>query len=529
MIATQETVADLYRRVRSKLPAPKLPHSFSLMKKPVQLIRVRESMLEICEDGIRLLSKVKLPMKSVGIFGKPLSGKGLLLNILAGKLGQAYMIKTENAKTPGIWIWGSEASQATLYIDCITLSEKFRGENARLIALMTMLSSVVIYNSLGPISHTDLKSLNALAFMQKISGDDNVITDTHFIWVLRSFQLNLEGENGPITTNEYMHEVLQNFSSSKPGLGLSNMSDLYATLNRLFVSINCVALTRPTFDKSQLNTYETLQMADLEPLFVSQIRELMSEIEGKLTNKLLFGVPMTGTMTAYMLGELVSRINSDMPIVSEALQEMLTEAELKHLLSKAKETYYSELDLDFEILPTSEAELCKVLLKARQKAEAILSENLTFTPLLKAKAYEEVNAIAENTQRYWNTVNAELSDVYNQALADRLLKPVKAITGEAITQDSYQHYLNRWNTFIEYYKVEARGVNRLRPVMKFLSENQTSSFYKYISRELENYTVSILATRTSKAAMTRTKADLETKLQETISRAGMLNLKVGAM
>jgi hypothetical protein len=509
-MADPEAATDLYKLIENKNHKLKLPQTFSIMQRPVQLIRVREDRLEICEDGNRLLSKIKVAMKSVGVFGLTNSGKGLLLNLLTGKLGQKYKIVFERM-TEGIWIWGSEQSESTVFIDCITLSEEHSVVNSRLIALMTMLSSVVVFNSLGPISLSDLRQLSLFNFMSNYSG---LITNTHFIWLLRSFELNVYDEHGLITPHKYMQGILQAYSAAEGELG--------GDLHRLFASVACTALSRPTLDEELLVSYENLQESDLTPKFLAQVRSLKAEIESKLTKKLLFEVPMSGTMTAFMLSDLLDRINQDMPIEKQSVLHKLAIAKHRHLISKAEETYYSELDLDYESLPVSEVTLSGMLLKARMKSERILAEDEAF----KAEAYDQLSVIAEVSERYWFTVNAELSDVYNQALAERLLKPILASVGEAITQDSYTHYIENWNHFIATYKQQARGVNRLRPVMRFLNENQTAAFNKHFSIELDKYSKQIQHATESKATMTRTKRDLEDNLQTSSQRLSSITFKV---
>eukprot|EP00359_Climacostomum_virens_P005186 CAMPEP_0204900540 /NCGR_PEP_ID=MMETSP1397-20131031/2532_1 /ASSEMBLY_ACC=CAM_ASM_000891 /TAXON_ID=49980 /ORGANISM="Climacostomum Climacostomum virens, Strain Stock W-24" /LENGTH=552 /DNA_ID=CAMNT_0052068703 /DNA_START=15 /DNA_END=1673 /DNA_ORIENTATION=+ len=522
---TEDPVEALYTKIKSKTFAFQRNHSFNILQKPVQLIKVRDAQLEVCEDGLRLLKKIKIPMKSVGIFGKPNSGKGLLLNCLTGKIGQSYKIKNESALREGIWFWGSEESQNILYINCNTFEDDNKEANARLIALMTMLSSVVIYNSLGPINHNDLKCLTSFAFLRKISINPDVVTDLSLIWVLRSFEMNLPGDDGPMTANDYMHEVLHHFSP-RAASGFASVTDLNNILESIFTTTNCIAMTRPTYDEDLLVSYEKLQTSDLEPRFLEQLKSLTTEIDNKLKKKSLFGVKMTGTMTAYLLEELLICINTNTPVVSNSILELLTQAEYKNLVSKAKETYFSQLDMDYEKLPITEVKLFGILMNARQKAEHILAENMTFTEAMRAEADEELNILADNTQRFWVQVNAELSDVHNQALADRLLKPVQAVSGEVVTEDSYSKYLTTWNSFIEVYRAQARGVNRLRPVMKFLSENQTTSFYKHFSKELDKFQIKILSAKASKASVMRVKNALEAKLKEMDRRSKSMHNKI---
>jgi hypothetical protein len=134
---------------------------------------------------------------------------------------------TINPCTKGLWIWKkviySENDVPTIVIDTEGLGAFDEDENhdAKIFLLALLLSSLIIYNSLGTIDENALNNLSLVINLSKkiqlknreASPDDLdelASMFPSFLWVLRDFTLKLvDAEGSHISSKQYLESALK--------------------------------------------------------------------------------------------------------------------------------------------------------------------------------------------------------------------------------------------------------------------------------------------------------------------------------
>lgn len=107
-----------------------------------------------------------------------------------------------------------EGKVPALIMDTEGLGSLEEGENTdmKIFLLATLLSSYLIYNSMGSIDEKAIQNLGLIVNLSNIlqktkrSDHDDILTCfPSFMWLVRDFFLKLENENGEkITSKEYL-------------------------------------------------------------------------------------------------------------------------------------------------------------------------------------------------------------------------------------------------------------------------------------------------------------------------------------
>lgn len=137
---------------------------------PVQLVSPDDthSQLVIQKGGIEVLRKFSTGFGVISVIGPLHSGKSFLLNQLRGKMRGFELGQTVHPKTKGLWIWDEllqdEKGKKFVLLD----TEGFYASNvtsvydAKVFSIATLMSSMVVYNSIRSI---DMGSLEALELL----------------------------------------------------------------------------------------------------------------------------------------------------------------------------------------------------------------------------------------------------------------------------------------------------------------------------------------------------------------------------
>lgn len=96
--------------------------------------------------------------------------------------------------------------------------QKNQTHDAKIFALVVLLSSLFIFNSMQTIDENSIQSLSLAAelsnFIKIKSGEDLGLMTPKFLWLLRDFALELKENGRDITENEYLENRLSNFARS---------------------------------------------------------------------------------------------------------------------------------------------------------------------------------------------------------------------------------------------------------------------------------------------------------------------------
>lgn len=211
------------------------------------------------------------PISIVSILGKYRTGKSFILNKLIPQ-GSFLVGSTINSCTKGLWMYllpkplflshilgkkklenllKASDSQDSGFIIIID-SEGYGGvdENAshdnRIFILTLLLSSYLIYNSVGTIDET---ALNNISMIIKLSNEiqeksENFVQLPGFLWLLRDFVLKLEDKAGNVmSAKDYLEGALELQK------GVSDAVEKKNKIRRMFKHFfgdrDCLAMVRP--------------------------------------------------------------------------------------------------------------------------------------------------------------------------------------------------------------------------------------------------------------------------------------------
>ena len=318
------------------------------------------------EEALAVLKSITLPIAPIAIVGRYRTGKSFLLNKLIGSGAKAFSVgDTIEACTRGINLWSEPlelqnedgTSYAVLFLDTEGVSSTAADSehDARIFSLAVLLSSLIVYNSVGVIDEDAISNLGFVANLTRhiqskseinnqnieekevVDNDNNddddesLLTRTSdrqipfpsFIWVLRDFALELrDSESGEtISAREYLEQSLAQQSSFSTDAQARNR--VRRSLTGFFKRRDCFTLVRPVDDEEQLAQVDTLPESSLRETFRSQLTELRSHILDDLAKP---KVGMSGKgefVTGRMLGGLacayVAAINARaVPSISNA-------------------------------------------------------------------------------------------------------------------------------------------------------------------------------------------------------------------
>ncbi|MEE6516067.1 hypothetical protein FKM82_025272 [Ascaphus truei] len=208
------------------------------MPLPVCLIENQEGKdLVINKDAVQILSDITQPVVVVAIVGKYRTGKSYLMNKLAGKRNGFALGSTVQSKTKGIWMWcvphPSKPGHTLVLLDTEGLGDVEKGDSgndAWIFSLAVLLSSTLVYNSVGTIDQESVEKLHYVTELterikvksspkDKDEDEDDSAEFKRifpsFIWCVRDFTLMLELDGRRITEDEYLQNALKLKKGSK--------------------------------------------------------------------------------------------------------------------------------------------------------------------------------------------------------------------------------------------------------------------------------------------------------------------------
>lgn len=177
-------------------------------------------------EALEILKSISEPIAVVGVAGLYRTGKSYLLNrVLLNRSSGFGVAPTINACTKGIWMWRKPIKAQTedgqivnmIIIDSEGLGavDQDANHDCRIFALVLLISSMFIYNSVGTIDENAISNLSLVINLTKHihikSKNEDMDTEDYasyfpsFLWVLRDFTLQLvDTEGGDITSTKYL-------------------------------------------------------------------------------------------------------------------------------------------------------------------------------------------------------------------------------------------------------------------------------------------------------------------------------------
>lgn len=293
------------------------------------------SSYQVNPDAVAYLETITTPIATVSVVGLYRTGKSTLLNTLCDTDGAFAQGDTVNACTKGIRIrkapLHASDSLTVFLLDSEglgSLSASGPDHDTRILSLTLLLSSSLLYNSVGAI---DDASLAQLGLMTRISKSIRIDAEKEatecelaaffpkFTWVLRDFSLKLESTDGTCCSEqEYLESALADAE------GTEDRNKIRKAIRDAFSSRCMVTLPRPA-EHTQKMTRRSMSNA-----FLNGVKDLRKRVLSDIHTLKAGEHPMTGGMFAQVCSSFVDAINrpGSMPCIQDSFS-MLAEIQAR--------------------------------------------------------------------------------------------------------------------------------------------------------------------------------------------------------
>ncbi|XP_004648589.1 guanylate-binding protein 6-like [Octodon degus] len=463
------------------------------MLAPVCLIENVNEELSVNQEARQILDQISNPVVVVAILGLYRTGKSYLMNRLAGQNSGFPLGSTVQSKTKGIWMWcvphPTKPDCTLVLLDTEGLGDVEKGDpknDSWIFALAVLLSSTVIYNSMGTIDQQALEQLHYVTELTKhirsksSSNSDGVQDSIEFVsffpsfcWIVRDFMLELKLQGQPITADQYLENALKLIPDENPKSEVVNLPR--ECIRNFFPERNCFVLDRPTDDKHRLLHIENISEDELDPDFEEQTCSFCSYIFTNAKIKTLKeGIVITGNRLGSLVETYVKAINSGaVPCVENALTT-LAQFENAAAVQKAA-AHYSEQMAQRVRLPTDTLqELLDVHAACEKEAIEVFME-CSFKDENQEFQKQLVKIILDEKKDFLSK-NEEESDQYCQKELSQLSKPLmeSTLAGTFWVPGGHQLYMDTRKQIEEdYRKVPRKGVKAGEVFQKFLQSQAT--------------------------------------------------------
>ncbi|XP_021265529.1 guanylate-binding protein 1-like isoform X2 [Numida meleagris] len=310
------------------VPVPPMPA-------PLCLVNNKDGVLSLNPAAMAVLQEVPQPLVVVAIAGPYRTGKSFLMNRLAQRRTGFPLGPTVRAETKGIWMWclphPRRPGMTLVLLDTEGLGDPNKGDShndAWIFTLALLMSSTLVYNSMGTIDQKALEQLELVTQLSELirvrDGDKDGNSSAEgedeaedcefvgffpsFVWVVRDFTLELRVGERPISEDEYLEQALE----LKHGHGrkVQNYNMTRECLHNYFPTRKCFVLPSPV-GAEEHGRLEELPEAALAPRFLQQAAKFCNYVLSSAWPKALpDGAALTGRGLCMLLHSYVDAINS---------------------------------------------------------------------------------------------------------------------------------------------------------------------------------------------------------------------------
>ncbi|KAG9463590.1 hypothetical protein GDO78_021456 [Eleutherodactylus coqui] len=465
------------------------------MDNPVCLIENHgDGTLQVNKDALDILSRFTQNVVVVAIVGKYQTGKSYLMNILAGRKNGFALGSTVQSKTKGIWMWcvphPMKHKHTLVLLDTEGLGDVEKGNSQNdswIFALTVLLSSTLVYNSMGTIDQQAMDQLhyvteladriNVKSTKQKDDLEDDASefkrTFPSFVWCVRDFILQLKVDGKDITEDEY----LQNALKLKRGRSTAvlNYNQPRECIRDFFHSHKCFVFDRPA-STMNLQNLDDMNQSQLEPAFVQQSKKFCNYIYKESPVKTL---PGGHQMTGRNLGDIaISYVDSirsgSIPSIENAVLG-LSKAENSRAIQEALSKYDKLMDEIVSKFPTeTQEEFFNLEKKCHSEALEVFmklsfrDENQEYQEKLleqmdqKKAAYQQQNE--EASTRKCRALLQELSAAMEKGIKE----------GKYAVPGGYKLFTEEKKSLeADYLKANCKGLKSLEVLKDFLKEKES--------------------------------------------------------
>lgn len=270
------------------------------------------------------------------------TGKSFLLNrcLLNLQNGAGFGVGPSiNPCTKGLWIWGTPVLGYTengeqlnvLVVDTEGIGglDEDNSHDMRVFSLAVLLSSYLVYNSMGSIDENAIQCMSFVTNLSKhircrstqdsdASDQKNAETgqaDAHlvqhmprFMWTVRDFTLQLVNDDGAeIPPQEYLEKALDDLPDV--GGAQTARNEVKQHLRKYFPERDCYTMVRPVVKEELLQSLDSMPLEDLRPEFVEQVLTLRKKVMQAMKPKEINGQAMDGAIWIALTQQYLDAIN----------------------------------------------------------------------------------------------------------------------------------------------------------------------------------------------------------------------------
>ena len=470
-------------------------------------------------EALEVVRAIQTPVCVLSVAGLYRTGKSFLLNRLLG-LQDAFEIgPTVNPCTKGLWIWSKPVSlsynRTLLLIDTEGLGSFERDETVdmHIFSLSVLLSSMLIYNSMGSIDEQAIASLSLVCKLtQHVHIKANSANSAAayaayfpaFIWVLRDFSLQLEEAGRKTSAREYLEGCLRPVEGSTPDVLTKNQ--IRRTILDFFKDRDCVTLIRPVNDERQLREINTLPYDTLRPKFREQVEDLVTKVLNTVRVKMIEGTVLTGEMLAELTTQYTEAINNDsIPTIAPAW-ERVVDSQLKNALKQGVMSYKSYMDSNVTPnIPMEVDEFKEHDQIARADAEKLLAA-IPVNAGNQKKITDAKATLSEKLEAMMQSLAFNNAKESKTACTKLARECVGVFEDKVATFKRGQEMVEAWDTLCRAYESKAVGPSKLETAWELLGKSANIYFSRVLNR-LENSGQTQIREMSEK--MTQIKAELQ--------------------
>ncbi|XP_030641291.1 guanylate-binding protein 1-like [Chanos chanos] len=460
------------------------------MQKPICLIDNDESgCMCVRREALEILEEITQPVVVVAIVGLYRIGKSFLMNRLAVKNDGFALGATIESKTNGIWMWclphPTKEGHTLALLDSEGLGDVEKGDTKHdtwIFCLAVLLSSTLVYNSMGTINNDALEKLHYVTKLiedvkvKSGSKDDDQSTEfisffPSLVWTVRDFTLKLELDGQPITADQYLDNVLK----LKPGS--SKETEQYNLprycLRNLFSPCKCFVFDCPASGE-KMKQMEQLTDTDLDPKFVIQVEDFCNYIFTNAQAKIMReGLGMTGRMLGSLAETYVEAISSEqVPCLDNAV-ESLSQIQNKRAATEALDFYEREMKQKVQLPTETQEHLSEIHTDIQREAVEIFI-NCSFSDFKQIHQLELMRRMQSVYEEYCRD-NVETSREMSKAAISRVFSSLQTELKNryCMQPGGYTDYRSALERATEQYRSEkGHGLMSEEVLSEYLSEKE---------------------------------------------------------
>ncbi|GBF94612.1 hypothetical protein Rsub_06727 [Raphidocelis subcapitata] len=465
--------------------------------RPLQLIRFNNTTgdMEVCEPAASMLRAIRTPVAVVAVAGRARTGKSFILNQLLGQSVGFRLAHSHRPCTKGLWIWSQpirrEGADGEPYHLVLLDSEGIDAYNqtardgVQLLSMAVLLSSMVVFNQMGPIDEAAIDRLGLVTEITKHIrvrateggtappfGDADLGAFTpSFLWLLRDFYFDMTEEGRKISAREYLEAALSPTDGGSEAVRDKN--SIRASIKSLFPDRDCFTLVRPAADEALLNRLDDAEPSALRPAFVEGVANLTSLLFSRATPKRIGSHLINGAMLAGL-----------------AAAYGVADAECRRAAGAAEEVYRGAFDAE-GVAPEPEALLLehqRALEEARTTyARAAVGDERT-------RAAHEAAFLAA-AQRHFE-LRRDRALARAEAAAEALLAEAAGrLSTAARLKGSWQEVLGEFDAAVKHYGQQAAGPTKWPRLVAFLQQQYAHASTEWMAREAAAAAAALAAER----------------------------------